>query len=332
MLSAYLTQTGSPDVIRIGSLPDPAPGPGQVRVRVRAASVNPIDTYIRSGTVAMKLPNPFVIGCDLAGEVDQCGPGATRFKPGDRVWASNQGLLGRQGTFAEFAVVDEDWLHAVHDSVNFESAAACSLTGITAHLGLERLARLKPGESIFVRGGTGGVGSMVIQMAKAMGARVAASAGSETKAKLCAELGADLVVSYKTGNILDSVKAWAPNGVNVWWETVREPDFDMIVSSLAPRGRIILMAGRETRPPFPVGPFYVKGCSMHGFAMFTFSADEQRSCATAINQWLSEGKLKARIDRVLPLEAAAEAHRIQEDNTLRNSGVLSGKIVIRIGH
>lgn len=196
MLAAYIEQTGSPDVIKIGSLPDPSPGPGQVRVRVHAASINPIDTYIRSGLVAMKLSFPFVPGCDLAGVVDQAGEGAIRFKPGDRVWASNQGLLGRQGTLAEFAVVDEAWLHGIPDGVDFETAAAVSLTGITAHLGLDRLARVQAGETVFVRGGTGGVGSMVVQIAKAMGARVAASAGSEEKAILCANLGAERVVLY----------------------------------------------------------------------------------------------------------------------------------------
>src|SRR5918994_1416459 len=101
MKAAYLEITGAPDVIRHGDLPTPEPAPGQVRVQVAAAAVNPIDTYIRSGAVKMDLPIPFIPGCDLAGMVDAVGPGTTRFKPGDRVWGSNQGLLGRQGTFAE---------------------------------------------------------------------------------------------------------------------------------------------------------------------------------------------------------------------------------------
>ena len=276
MKSAFIVKTGAPDVIQFGELPKPEAGAGQVRVRVKAVSVNPIDTYIRSGAVAMKLPVPFVIGCDLAGTVDACGAGANRFRQGDRVWASNQGLLGRQGTFSEYAVVDEGWLHSTPSKVSDETAAAVSLVGITAHLGLIRLAGLRAGETIFVNGGSGGVGSMVVQMAKAVGATVIATAGSADKAAICRSLGADSVIEYKAGNVGERIREASAKGVNVWWETQRTPDFDLAVAALAPRGRMILMAGREARPCFPVGPFYVKGCTLHGFAMFTYSFEEQR--------------------------------------------------------
>lgn len=95
------------------------------------------------------------------------------------------------------------------------------------------------------------------------------------------------------------------------------------------RGRMVIMAGREARPAFPVGPFYVKDCSLHGFAMFNASAREQRAAANAINRWLTEGKLKARIDRILPLSEAATAHRLQEESTVRKTGALAGKIVLK---
>ena len=110
MKAAYIESTGAPDVIRYGDLPDPEPKAGEVRVQVKGVAVNPIDTYIRGGVVPMPLPKPFVVGCDLAGVVDKLGPGAKRFKVGDRVWGSNQGLLGRQGTFAEYACVAEEFL------------------------------------------------------------------------------------------------------------------------------------------------------------------------------------------------------------------------------
>ena len=134
----------------------------------------------------------------------------------------------------------------------------------------------KPGETLFVNGGTGGVGSMVVQMAKAIGARVITTAGSDEKVKPCRELGADVAINYKTEDVPARVKEFAPDGVNVWWETLREPDFDATVPLLAPRGRMILMAGRDARPAFPVGPFYVKGCHLYGFAMFNATPDEQR--------------------------------------------------------
>jgi NADPH:quinone reductase len=126
------------------------------------------------------------------------------------------------------------------------------------------------------------------------------------------------------------VKEFAPEGVNLWWETLREPNFDQTVELLAPRGRMVLMAGRDARPPFPVGPFYVKGCKLFGFAMFNATPNEQRAAADDINRWLVAGRLKPRIDRVLPLAETAAAHRLQEESTVGKSGTLAGKIVIRL--
>jgi NADPH2:quinone reductase len=329
MKAAYIKHTGPPENIVVGELPDPRASGNHVLVRVEAVDVNPIDTYVRSGMVAMPLPIPYIIGCDLAGTVEAVGPQVTRFKPGDRVWGSNQGLLGRQGTFAELAAVEESWLYPTPECVSSETAAALALVGITAHLGVVRDAKLRAGEILFVNGGSGGVGSSVVQMAKAIGARVITTAGSPEKAALCREFGADDVIDYKQEDVAARIKEIAPQGINVWWETLREPDFDRAVSVLAPRGRMVIMAGREARPPFPVGPFYVKGCSLYGFAMFNASADEQRAAANDINAWLTAGKLKANIDRVLPLGEAAAAHRLQEENTIGKAGTLSGKIVLK---
>jgi NADPH2:quinone reductase len=329
MKAAYINQTGPPENIVYGELPTPKPGPGQCLVRVAAVAVNPVDTYIRAGMVKMPLPFPFVVGCDLAGTVEQAGANVKRFKRGDRVWGSNQGLLGRQGTFAEYAAVDESWLYSIPNGVSEKQAAAIALVGITAHLGLVRDAKLKAGEMLFVNGGSGGVGSTVVQMAKAIGARVITTAGTDEKVERCRKLGADLAINYKKEDVDAAIKQFAAESVNVWWETLREPDFARAVGHLAPRGRMIVMAGREARPPFPVGPFYVKGCSLHGFAMFNATPEEQRSAAEDINRWMVEGKLKANIDRVLPLSKAAEAHRLQEENTIGKAGTLSGKIVLK---
>src|SRR5437764_13616042 len=208
MKAAYYETTGGPDVIRFGELPRPTPGQGEVLVRVAAAAVNPIDTYIRSGAVAMNLPKPFIPGCDLAGTVEAVGPGVQRVKPGDRVWGSNQGLLGRQGTFAEYACVREEWLYPTPPGVGDAEAAAAALVGITAHLGLFRCANLKAGETVFVNGGTGGVGSMVVQMAKAVGARVGTTVGAPEKAALCRTWGADQVINYKTEEVPAQVRAY----------------------------------------------------------------------------------------------------------------------------
>jgi NADPH2:quinone reductase len=330
MKAAYIEATGPAEsTVRYGEVPKPTPSGSEVLVKVGAVAVNPIDTYLRNGANYWPLPKPFIIGCDLAGTVEAVGPAARRFKVGDRVWGSNQGLMGRQGTFAEYAAVDEQWLYPTPANISDDEAAACALVGITAHLGLFRHAKLQAGEAIFVNGGTGGVGSMVVQMAKIAGARVLATAGSPEKVAALASLGADKGVNYKSDDIAAAVQAFAASGLNVYWETVREPDFDKIVSYLAERGRMVLMAGREARPPFPVGPFYVKGCSLFGFVMFKATAEEQRVAADDINRWLAAGKLKANIGRVLPLSAAAEAHQLQEENTLRKAGTLGGKIVLK---
>lgn len=329
MKAAYIEQTGPPENIIYGDLPNPEPKGSEVLVKVSSVSLNPVDTYIRGGADFWELPMPFIVGCDLAGVVEALGPDATRFKAGDRVWATNQGLVGRQGTFAEYCAVDECWLYPTPDGVDDVQAAASSLVGVTAHLGLFREAKLEAGESVFVHGGSGGVGSMVVQMAKAAGARVITTGGSEEKLEMCRELGADVAVNYKTEDVDAAVSEFAPDGVNVFWETLREPNFDSIIGCLAERGRIVLMAGRDARPEFPVGPFYVKECSMHGVVMFRASPDEMRASADDMNRWFVEGKLKARISQTMPLSETAAAHRLQEENTLQMAGTLAGKIVLK---
>jgi len=327
MKAAYINEPGPAESIVIGELPLPAVGPRDVLVRVRAAAVNPIDTYIRSGMVAMELPQPFIVGCDLAGEVEAVGSEVTRYKPGARVWGSNQGLLGRQGTFAEYVAVDEQWLYPTPTGVDHQVAAAGALVGITAHLGLVREAAVQSGETVFVNGGSGGVGSAVIQIAKARGATVIATAGTEEKCQRCRQLGADQALDYHNAQAL-TPDALSP--VNVWWETTREPNFKQIVACLAERGRAVVMAGRDATPEFPVGPFYVKGCRLHGFAMFKATAQEQQAAAEDINAYLASGAYEPLIDGVMPLDQTAAAHKLQEENTLGGAGTLCGKIVVEL--
>jgi NADPH:quinone reductase len=324
--AAYIEKIGPPENIIYGDLPTPKPTTGQVLVRVNAVALNPVDTYIRAGLIPTDLPFPFVVGCDLAGVVDAVGPGAPKYSKGDRVWGSNQGLLGRQGTFAEYAAVDECWLYPTPEEISDQDAAATALVGITAHLGLFREAQLKAGESIFVGGGTGGVGSCVIQMARAVGARVFATAGSRDKVQACRQLGANMAVNYKTDDLDAALDKFGP--IDVWFDTKREQDFDRCVNRLAMRGRVVLMAGRDAKPKFPLGPFYTKDAKLLGFAMFNAPAEEQRKCAAEINRWLAKGRLKARIDRVMKLSEAAAAHQLQEENTLNKAGSLAGKIVL----
>jgi NADPH2:quinone reductase len=166
-------------------------------------------------------------------------------------------------------------------------------------------------------------------MAKILGARVITTAGTDEKVAKARKLGADLVINYKTENVTEAIKKFAPNGVNVWWETLREPDFEKAISLLATYGRMVVMAGRDARPVFPVGPFYSKNCSLFGFIILNTPAEGLSAAAEDINRWMSEGKLKPQIDRILPLSETAEAHRLQEESTMHKTGALTGKIVLK---
>lgn len=330
MKAAFIDETGAPTAIQYADLPNPEPGPTDVLVKVGAVAVNPIDTYIRSGAVAIATEFPYIIGCDLAGTVEKVGAEVSLFQPGDRVWGSNQSLFGRKGTFAEYCAIDEKWLYPTPADESDEEAAAGALVGITAHLGLFLHAELKGGEILFVNGGTGGVGSTVIQLAKSIGAKVITTVGTDEKKAICKKLGADLVLNYHSETMDDEIKAFIEphGGINVWFETLREPTLDRSVEMMAQRGRIVLMAGRTARPEFPVGAFYVKDLKMCGFAMFNASPEEQRAAAKSLNILYENGNWQPNISTRLPLSEAAAAHQLQEDNTLNMKGTLSGKIVL----
>lgn len=329
MKAAFINETGEPNSIQYGELPDPEITSGQVLVKVGAVAVNPIDTYIRSGVVALATSFPYIIGCDLAGTVVAVGDDVRRFVVGDRVWGSNQSLFGRAGTFAELAAVDEEWLYPTPDGMSDEVAAAGALVGITAHLGLHLHAHLKAGETVFVNGGTGGVGAAVVQLAKSASANAIATVGNDEKKSLCESWGADLVLNYHDVDLDEQIANYAEaNSLNVWFETQREPTPDRTVGLMSPRGRIIFMAGRAARPEFPVGPFYVKDLRLIGFAMFNASVEEQRASAIAINAAFVAGHWKPEIGKTFPLAEAAAAHQLQEDNTLGGASTLTGKIVL----
>ena len=330
MKAAFIRQTGAPSAIEFGELPTPDPKSTEVLVKVGAVAVNPIDTYIRAGVVSMISGFPYIVGSDLAGTVEKVGSEVKRFKVGDRVWGSNQGLFGRRGTFAEFASVDERWLYPVPASETDAEAAAGALVGLTAHMGLFLHAGLGTGEVVFVNGGSGGVGSSVIQLAKAAGAFVVTTGGNDESRAICKKLGADLVLDYKAHNLDDQIRGFSQphGGVHVWFETQREPTLDRTVSLMAPRGRIVLMAGRASRPEFPVGPFYVKDLRMLGFAMFNGSPEEQRAAAEKLNTLYEFDRWRPLIGKVMPLAEAVAAHQLQEDNTLQKLGTIRGKIVL----
>lgn len=325
MLAAFIHAVGPPENIQVGELPVPQVGPNDVLVRVAAVCVDPIDTYIRSGAYPIELPKPFIIGRDLVGTVERVGSTVTKFAPGERVWCNNQGYDGRQGSFAEYAAVDEQRLYPLPPGVDELQAVAFVHSALTASVGLQKIA-LQPGDSLLVSGAAGNVGAAILQLAHAVGIRTFATAGSAEGLAWCRQLGAEVAADYHQADELDkAVQAFAPAGVTAYWDTSGHQNLEKAVAWLGHHGRLILMSGLNARPVFPVGPFYTKNCSLFGFTVTSLSADELRLHAENINAWFASGKLQVRIDRVLQLGEAAEAHRLVESR-----GGVTGKIVIKI--
>ncbi len=322
MNAAYIERTGPPEAIRYGDLPAPVPGEREALVRVTAVTVNPIDTYIRSGAYRVDMPLPFVVGRDMTGVVSALGPGVTRFRPGDRVWCNNQGYGGRQGTFATLLAVHEQLLYPLPEGVDPIQAVTVLHSGLTAVIGLFDKARVRAGDAVFVNGGDGNVGTAVLQLARAAGGRVAVTAGSEPKAEWCRQLGADRVIAYKSEDVDAALRQFAPDGIDVYWDATGRPDVERALAVLARRGRIVLMAGLAHRCPLPVGPFYTRGGTMFGFTVTDATVEELAGSARQINGWLAKGVLRGKVHATLPLSQAAEAHRMVE------RGGLFGKVVL----
>jgi NADPH2:quinone reductase len=322
MKAAYIETTGPPANIRYGDLQKPVVSDGQVLVQMTAVAVDPIDTYIRQGTYPIELPTPFIIGRDMSGVVTEIGTGVTHFKPGDRVWCNNQGYAGRQGTFAGLLAIDERLLYPLPAGVDPLAAVAVVHSALTAVVGLFDRAKLRSGETVFVNGGDGNVGTAVLQLAKASGARVAVTAGAEIKAQWCRELGADRVIDYRTENLEQALREFAPQGIDVYWDAAGKPDLESAVSLLARRGRVVLMSGLAHRSVLPIGAFYTHNLTLLGFTVTDATVDELAAAARQINQALAAGSIRAKTSAVLPLSQAAEAHRRVEQDKL------FGKIVL----
>lgn len=311
MEAAYITGFGSSDEIRIGNLPVPEAGAGEVLVRVGTVAANHVDTFVRSGAYRTDVPFPFVIGRDLVGTLVEPGGGHA---PGDRVWCNSLGHNGRQGSFAEYAVVPESRLYPLPEGVDPEAAVSVLHTGATAHLGLFRDARLKAGETIVVAGAGSGVGSAAVQLASAAGARVIA-VDRATNAGWCHACGAAEMLDRDDPDVAKRIAALAPPGVDVYWDCARPPDFDAVLPLLAPGGRLVLSAGMTVRATLPIGALYTRDISVHGFVISNATAEDLRAAAENINRELATGRLRGRIRARLRFADSAAAHRMLEART-----------------
>ncbi|MGK5734039.1 NADPH:quinone reductase [Streptomyces sp. URMC 124] len=323
MRAAYIDRPGPPEEIAVGELPAPrpAPGPADVLVDVTATTVNPVDALVRSGRFRTPLPFPFVIGRDLVGTVAAAGPGAPGFTPGDPVWCNSLGHAGRQGAAAEQAVVPADRLYPLPAGARPEDVVAVAHPGATAYLALFTHGGLRPGGTVLVTGAAGNVGSALVTLAVRAGARVVATASARDAAYV-RSLGADVVLDYAAPGLAGRLAAATPRGVDVHVATHGGHDLDAAVALLAPRGRIVLLAGVAARPVLPVGPLYQKDGAVVGFAISHASTAELAEAAGVVGRLAADGLLRARDVEQLPLAAAAEVHRRMEDGQLRGRRVL----------
>jgi NADPH2:quinone reductase len=306
MKAVYIDETGGPDVLRSGHQPNPEPGPTQALVKVAYAGVNFIDTYHRSGLY--KLALPAILGSEGAGTVEAVGADVKSVKPGDRVaWAM------APGSYAEYAAVPAKLLIPLPAGVKFEDAAAVMLQGMTAHYLTHSTFPLKPGHTALVHAAAGGTGRLIVQMAKMLGARVIATAGSPDKAEIARAAGADEVILYRDQLFPAEVRRLVSEGVDVVYDSVGAATFYQSIDCLRPRGMMVSF-GNASGPAPAIEPLILsqKGSlflTRPSLAHYTATREELEWRAGDILRWIQEGKLSLRIDHIYMLAAAAEAHR-----------------------
>lgn len=327
MKAAWVSRTGGPEVIRYGGLPVPDVQPGTVLVRVAASAVNHVDNFVRNGKFATALTFPQVVGRDLVGTVETVGPGVQEgFRPGDAVWSNSMGFGGRHGAGAEFSLVPAERLYRLPAGIGPVAAVAVLHAGASAHLALHRHGRLQPGETVFVGGAAGGVGSAAVVQAVRAGAKVIASAAKDDAGHVLA-MGASAALDYRSPAFADELRAAVDevsggHGLDLHLETSGRHQLELVVGLLAPRGRIIAMSGLDASNSVPLGKLYTRDGSIRGFAISNATVEDLARAAKAVNELLADGSLRARAVTKMPLSDAAAAHASLE------SGTVHGKLVL----
>jgi NADPH2:quinone reductase len=308
MRAIRVHEPGGPEALVVEDVPLPEPGPGQARVRLHAIGVNFIDVYHRTGLY--KVPAPYTPGSEGAGVVTALGEGAAA-RIGDRVaWA------GALGSYAEEALVPAEKLVPVPDGLEWDEAAALPLQGMTAHYLATDTRRLQAGDVALVHAAAGGVGLLLVQVAKMKGARVFGTVSTDEKAALARGAGADETIRYTEEDFLEEVRRLTGGrGVDVVYDSVGRTTFDRSLESLAVRGTLALF-GQSSGVVPPVDParLAVKGVFLTRPTLWHYTAtrEELLGRAADVFSWVANGLLKLRIHRTFPLDAAADAHRLLE--------------------
>src|SRR6185503_6513248 len=307
MQAIQVSQVGGPEVLIPAELPVPTPKPNEALVQIKAAGVNFIDVYIREGRYPT--PVPFVNGQEAAGVVTEVGSEVTTLKPGDRV-----AYTSALGSYAEYATVPATHLVKIPDELDFEQAAAAMLQGMTAHYLVHSSYPLKKGETALIHAAAGGVGNLLVQMAKQIGARVIATAGSAEKAQLAREAGADECIVYTEADFETETRRLTDGaGVHVVYDGVGKATFDKDLNVLRPRGYLLLCGGSSGAvPPFDLiklsqqrSLFITRPTLAHYLA----TREDLEWRENDVLQAIARGELKLRIHKTYPLAEAAQAHQ-----------------------
>ncbi|WP_263365766.1 quinone oxidoreductase family protein [Edaphobacter bradus] len=308
-----ILKPGGPEALTLRDLPTPTPGPGEALIRIEASGVNFIDVYLREGRYPA--PLPYTLGQEAAGTIVALGdpdpkavPGQPAFQPGDRVaWCSVP------GTYAQLAIAPVSSLIAIPDSLTTQQAAAAMLQGMTAHYLAHSAYPIHRGDEILVHAGAGGVGLLLTQIAKSLGARVITTVSNEEKAELSREAGADEVIFYTREDFAARVKQLAPAGLAAVYDSVGKTTFEKSLEVLRRRGTMVLYGGSSG----PVPPFDLIRLSTMGSLFvtrptlkdYTATRAELESRAGDIFRGIANGSLKLRLEHTYPLTDAARAHR-----------------------
>lgn len=321
MKAIRLDRAGGPEVMTVTDVPTPTPDQGQILIRHEACGLNFIDVYQRSGLYPLTYPTG--LGLEGAGTVEAVGPGVARFAPGDRVAYGT----GPVGAYAEAHVVDADRAVKVPDAVPLRTAAAIMLKGMTAEFLAQRVFHVKQGDAVLVHAAAGGVGLILSQWLKALGAVVIGTAGDEAKAELARAHGCDHVILYRHQDVADRVRQiTAGTGVAVAYDSVGAATAEASLSSLARRG-LFVSFGNASGPAPAIEPLRLsRGGSlfMTRPTLFDYVAttDELDASAAALFEKVASGRIRIEIGQTFPLDQAREAHRALEGRRTTGSTLL----------
>jgi NADPH:quinone reductase len=302
-----IREFGDPSVMRVEDVPTPEAGPGQVLVRIRAVGVNPVDTYIRKGAYARKPSLPYTPGADAAGTVKAVGAGVTALSPGQRVYIVGT-VAGAFGAAAELVVCDPAQVHPLPDGVSFEQGAAIGVPYGTAYRALFQRAQARPGETVLVHGGSGGVGTAAIQLASAAGLVVLATAGTDRGLAHLTTQGAAHAFNHRATDYLEHIMAATGHcGVDVVLEMLANVNLNRDLGLLARKGRVIVIGNRGTIEIDPRQTM-TKDSDIRGMTLFNTSPAEMAEVHAALGAGLRTGTLRPVVGREFALADAPAAH------------------------